>query len=114
MKLEQQVTRNSYEYKRVHKWLVQTFGRPQLCVNPSCKHTSKKYEWAKRKDRTYAMKRGHFIRLCTSCHRAYDMTAERKAKTSRTLKGRPFTSEHRRNLSLALKGNRHAVRKTSV
>lgn len=88
MELESQVSRDSAEYKRVHKWLTATFGQPKVCVNPICKGISKKYEWAKRKGKTYATKRGHFIRLCTSCHRKYDMTNERKRKISATLKGR--------------------------
>lgn len=55
----------------VHLWLRRTFGTPNFCE--ICKSSDKKiYDWAN-KDHKYKRIRNHFMRLCRSCHRKYDM-----------------------------------------
>ncbi len=58
-------------YHAMHKWLEANWGRPSECE--LCGSTEKrKYEWAN-KDHSYKRKRDDYIRLCTSCHRKWDI-----------------------------------------
>ena len=55
----------------VHLWVKKIKGTPRLCEH--CKRTDKKkYEWAN-KDHSYKRISSDYIRLCTSCHRKYDI-----------------------------------------
>ena len=54
-----------------HRWVSQQLGSPKYCEH--CKRTDKKkYEWAN-KDHKYRRKLEDYVRLCTSCHRKYDI-----------------------------------------
>lgn len=58
-------------YYAIHKWIESRFGKPRKCE--ICKSTKKrKYEWASI-DHRYKRDRLNFMRLCTSCHRKWDI-----------------------------------------
>jgi hypothetical protein len=58
-------------YGALHMWLKTWRGSPKNCE--ICKRTDcKKYEWAN-KDHKYRRNLDDWIRLCTSCHRNYDI-----------------------------------------
>jgi len=55
----------------IHKWVVVRFGRPSYCQICESR-IKKKYEWANI-DHSYKRNTEDWLRLCTSCHRKYDM-----------------------------------------
>lgn len=58
-------------YIALHTWLKTWRGKPNKCE--ICKRTDcKKYEWAN-KDHKYRRIFDDWLRLCTSCHRQYDI-----------------------------------------
>lgn len=58
------------QYKNLHLWVNQNFGRPRLCEE--CGTTkAKRYDWAAIEGR-YTRKREDWRRLCRSCHQAFD------------------------------------------
>jgi hypothetical protein len=58
-------------YAAMHKWIARLLGKPNKCEY--CKRTDqKKYEWANI-DHEYRRNAEDYIRLCTKCHRRYDM-----------------------------------------
>ena len=58
-------------YVSTHNRVQKLLGKPKYCEH--CKQKDKKkYEWAN-KDHTYSLKAEDYIRLCTSCHRKYDV-----------------------------------------
>lgn len=70
-------------YFTLHQWVNREKGRPALCEHCGTT-TAKKFEWAS-KSRKYVRDIGDWIRLCTSCHRKYDMTPEKKIKAMENL-----------------------------
>jgi len=55
----------------IHMWLSGKYGKPKKCEH--CKDENKKrYDWAS-KDHKYTRDINDYIRLCTSCHRKYDI-----------------------------------------
>lgn len=65
-------------YHGIHKWLRREFGKANMCESKKCEGWCKQYDWAKIKGKKYERKRENFKKLCTSCHRKYDMTQEQK------------------------------------
>jgi hypothetical protein len=67
---------NKVGYHGIHIWLRKNFGIAMFCeshlIGLSCKRISKRFEWAKLRNKKYQRKRGNFIRLCKSCHSSYD------------------------------------------
>lgn len=58
------------KYSGLHYWVRKHLGRPMKCEE--CKSTKKKrYEWANI-DHKYKRDLNDWIRLCCSCHSAYD------------------------------------------
>jgi hypothetical protein len=70
-------------YGTVHLWINQNFGKADRCENKLCKNKSKKYHWAKLKDKVYEFKRENFIMLCASCHYYYDERFKNKIVNKR-------------------------------
>jgi len=62
-------------YASLHEWVVKTLGRPSYCEHCDTK-TAKRFEWANR-SHTYKRVNTDWIRLCTSCHRKYDLKHKR-------------------------------------
>lgn len=77
-------------YNAIHMWLRDNFGSAHMCEIKATWHSSK-FEWALRKGRSHGHKRENYIQLCTSHHRTYDYTIERREKISQSLKGRKIT-----------------------
>lgn len=58
-------------YGALHDWVKSRLGYPKKCEH--CKRTDKeKYEWANVSEK-YLRDLSDWIRLCTSCHRKYDI-----------------------------------------
>lgn len=58
-------------YSAIHAWVTRHKGSPQKCEH--CQTTEpRKYEWANI-DHKYKRDLDDYIRLCTSCHRQYDI-----------------------------------------
>ena len=58
-------------YVPLHLWVSRELGEPRKCEH--CKTTEAvKFEWAN-KDHKYKRNLNDWIRLCTSCHRKYDL-----------------------------------------
>jgi len=79
-------------YHSFHIWLYKHYGKPNQCqsylVGMKCRGISKKFEWALLKGEKHDHKRENYIMLCTSCHRKYDMTDEKRKKISAISKRR--------------------------
>lgn len=116
-------------YQAIHKWLKKHHGKADRCENQECNKKSNTFVWAKIHGKEYTHERSNFWMLCLSCHTTYDMTDDWKkkleikglqrrhtevvkTKISNSSKGRIFTEEHRRNLSLSKIGNKYAARKS--
>lgn len=76
---EKMIGKNHWHWKgddikksAAHKRMIKKYGQPDYCEH--CKRIDKKkYEWAN-KDHKYSLKVSDWQRLCTSCHRKYDVT----------------------------------------
>lgn len=55
----------------LHQWVAYWKGRPKICEFCGTEK-AKKYEWAN-KDHKYKRVLDDYIRMCTSCHRKYDI-----------------------------------------
>ena len=67
----------------LHQWVNRYKGKPIKCELCGTEE-AKKYEWANR-DHSYKRILDDYIRMCTSCHRNYDMNNNNYPK----FKGRP-------------------------
>ncbi len=104
----------SDSYTSVHKWLAKNFVKLRKCEH--C--MSKKFiEWALIKGKKHDHNRDSYLCLCSSCHKKYDYTPERKRKLSASLKLVPHTKEWNRKVSKANMGRKQtdsAKRKMSI
>ena len=67
---------NNVKYSGLHMWVRSMLGEPSKCEH--CETTTaKKFEWAN-KNHTYFRNITDWVRLCTSCHRKYDYTFNKK------------------------------------
>lgn len=94
----------SDSYSSCHKWLSRHFGKL-----PKCEHcpSNKFIEWALKKGKKHSHNREDYLCLCSSCHKKYDYTDERKAKLSASLKLVPHTKEWNKKVGLANIGFKH-------
>lgn len=60
------------KYGGLHDWMRKYFGSPKFCEHCGTT-TAKKYEWASVRHQ-YKRERSCWLRLCTSCHRKYDLS----------------------------------------
>lgn len=59
-------------YNAFHLWVQKCYGKPKMCEH--CLRTDKKkYEWALKNHSVISRNRQDYLRLCTSCHRIYDI-----------------------------------------
>lgn len=64
------------EYKHAHAAVIKIYGQPRLCE--LCKRTDRKqYEWANTTG-IFARDRSNWLRLCKSCHLAFDNVMEKR------------------------------------
>jgi len=68
------------EYMKIHHWLRNNYGRPEICEAKDCSKKSKTFEWALKKSKSYERNRKNYFRLCKSCHSKYDYTEEIREK----------------------------------
>ena len=87
-------------YARIHWWIRKNYGTANHCENPDCQHTSKYFDWALLKGKEYEPKRENFYQLCRRCHLIYDKSGYLGVDT----KGKVWTEEQKKRLSLAMKG----------
>lgn len=100
-------------YSSVHKWLDRNFKKIKKCEHCS---SSKFIEWALKSNLKHDHKRENYLCLCSSCHKKYDYTPERRKKLSESLKkvihtkewiekvaqanrGRKLSEDHRKKIS---------------
>lgn len=95
----------SDSYSSCHKWLSRNFIKAKKCE----KCGSKRFiEWALKKGKKHSHDRDDYLCLCSSCHKKYDYTPERRAKMSASLKKVVHTEEWNKKVVLANKGFRHS------
>lgn len=91
---------DSIGYYGIHDWIQTTFGSANTCqselIGLTCKKISKRFEWAKLKEKEYKRDRGNFIQLCKSCHSRYDIKEN-------TYKGKKVSEETKQKLSKIVK-----------
>ncbi len=78
-------------YSGLHKWIRKRFGRADHCESRNCPKTCFRFEWALKKGRRYSRDIKDYKQLCSSCHKRYDYTDERKNKMRASMKGRKIT-----------------------
>ena len=66
-------------YQAVHQWLNRHYKK-ESCTH--CGVKDKRLEWALIKGKEYAHDITNFMPLCSSCHKFYDYTDERRRKLS--------------------------------
>ena len=68
----------------MHKWLDVAYGKPRFCE--SCGSQDKRrYDWANINGE-YKRDKEDYLRLCTSCHRKFDMTEEKRQQAIKNLR----------------------------
>jgi len=77
-----------YFYRIVHDWINKHYGKANKCENPNCIGKGKRFEYALRKGYEHDRNIDHYIQLCSSCHRIYDLTEEKRIQISKHLAGR--------------------------
>jgi hypothetical protein len=74
----------STKYHTIHTWLLRQNGAKEciFCGSPRF------VEWALKRGYKHKHDINHYLRLCSSCHKIYDYTDERRKNLSNALKGR--------------------------
>jgi len=93
----------SPSYTSVHKWLARNFDKLSECE--FCGSDSF-IEWSLKKGKTHDHNREFYYCLCSSCHKKYDYTEERKKKLSISLKKVVHTKEWGAKISASLKNRK--------
>ena len=64
---------NNVKYRSLHTWVTNNLGKPDTCEKCGANGLSgRKIHWSN-KDHEYTRKRKDWQRLCTPCHKKYDM-----------------------------------------
>lgn len=87
------------KYQRIHYWIRKNFGKADRCENDDCEGTSKKYEWALKKGKSYEKNINNFKMMCKSCHVKYDFTEKGRDKLIRINTGKKISQETRLKMS---------------
>lgn len=72
---------SSAGYQSIHQWLKRNYGNPSICSMCWEKGQREKggrwsIQWALKAGYNHSHNKDHYIPLCRSCHRKYDMTPE--------------------------------------
>ncbi|HPI82248.1 MAG TPA: NUMOD3 domain-containing DNA-binding protein [Candidatus Paceibacterota bacterium] len=110
---------SSSEYRSIHIWLDNNYGKPQECDSVNCNGKSQTYDWALIHGYDYDRNRNHYMRLCRSCHSRYDykprtfrnLSEEEKKKIGDFHRGKILSPETKSKISNTLKG-RHLSEQT--
>jgi hypothetical protein len=78
-------------YSAIHGQLRRNYGNASKCEHCNTL-SSKRYEWALKKGRTYSKDKEDYLELCTKCHRIYDNLQE-KLWTKRRQDKAPIIAE---------------------
>lgn len=93
-------------YGSVHVWLIRNFKKLKHCeFCPSRRFI----EWALKKGKKHNHKRQNYLCLCSSFHKKYDYTLERRKKLSESLKKVPHTKIWIERIGKANKGKRRSL-----
>lgn len=98
-------------YYGIHDWLRKNYGKANKCENPECKCKNiKRYEWALIKGKNCERKRENFWKLCSSCHKKYDMTDEKRKQMSEVSKGKHHSpkTEFKKGIVPWISGKKHS------
>ena len=96
----------SNSYSSIHKWLARHFVKSKKCEHCG----SKKFiEWALKKGERHDHNRDSYLCLCSSCHKKYDYTDDRKVKLSKSLKKVVHTTEWNKKVSLGQMGKKMSL-----
>lgn len=68
---------NTNEYRNIHQWIRNHFGKASKCTNTNCDGSRERYDWALIKGKKYDRNINNFLELCRKCHIGYDFTEER-------------------------------------
>lgn len=78
---------NKVSYRAFHYWLVSNFGPANDCENKGCIYPRvtargkvlnkpQRFEWALLLGKKYLKNRKNYVKLCSFCHRQYDIKGE--------------------------------------
>jgi hypothetical protein len=95
------MTEKKVSYSGVHKWLSRNFTKLEECEHCG---SDRFIEWALKTGMEHLQIRDNYICLCSSCHKKYDYTDERKVKLSKSLKLVPHTKEWNKKVGESNKG----------
>lgn len=87
------------EYIGTHIWLNKHYPRIGVCK--LCNKKPKRTEYALKEKYEHARNIKHYIEMCPSCHKKYDMTDETRKAMSKSQKGKVFSDEHKKKISEA-------------
>ena len=84
-------------YQRIHRWIRSKYGKASRCEGKNCKKISKKFNWAKKRNKIYAKNIKSFFQLCRSCHAKYDLTENTRRKLRLINKGtkKPWAGKYK-------------------
>lgn len=86
------LTPGTVEYVQLHHWVESKLGKPQSCEECG-RTTSKKYEWANI-SQEYKRELSDWKRLCSSCHRKFDLAANPLPPKTHCVNGHEMTPEN--------------------
>jgi hypothetical protein len=88
-------------YSCCHKWLSRNFIKLSKCEKCGGERF---IEWALKKGKKHSHNRDDYLCLCSSCHKKYDYTLERRERLSASLKKVVHTDEWNKKVGQANTG----------
>lgn len=72
-------------YGGIHQWVRRVWGQPSTCQNCGLGKGSR-FEWALKEGCKPSRNRSDWMRLCSACHREYDMTGREPWNKGKSIK----------------------------
>ena len=107
---EEEVKPQTDEYRAIHVWLRDNYGKATKCEELLCLRESTNYEWSLLKGRKYERNRGNYVMKCRQCHAIYDVTEETGRKVSENLTGKKRPQEVKDKISRTMTKYHYARR----